>query len=131
MLILRRPVNNQDTLPLPSPSETLNTLKTHISATRHVMISLNLHILRMGTGAIKVRIVKQHLLSIHEPGASSQLVKGQRVKHPHGPSRNTGMVQYLQRYRFPELEIKRVLGLSESSRIMGTFSVTTTTRILA
>ena len=88
MLILRRPVNNPAT-----PHETLNTLKTHISATRHVLISLNLHILRMGTGAIKVRIVKQHLLSIHEPGASSQLVKGQRVKHPHGPSRNMGMVQ--------------------------------------
>jgi len=33
------------------------------------------------------------LLSIHEPGASSQLVKGQCVKHLHGASRNTGMVQ--------------------------------------
>lgn len=89
MLILRHPVNNPDS----RPNETQYTLKTHISASRHVMISLNLHILRMGTGAIKVRIVKQHLLSIHEPGASSQLVKGLRVKHPHGASRNTGMVQ--------------------------------------
>lgn len=88
VLILRHPVNNPDT----HPSETLNILKTRISATRHVMISLNPHILRMGMGAIKVRIVKQHLLSIHEPGASSQLVKGQRVNHPHGASRNTGMV---------------------------------------
>jgi hypothetical protein len=89
VLILRHPVNNQDT----RPNETLNTLKTRISATRHVMTSLNLHILRMGMGEIKVRIVKQHLFSIHEPGASSQLVKGQCVKHPHGASRNTGMVQ--------------------------------------
>ena len=68
VLILRLPVNNLDT----HPSETLNTLKTRISATRHVMISLNLHILRMGTGTIKVRIVKQHpfLSMSQEPPAS-------------------------------------------------------------
>lgn len=70
VLILRHPVNNPDTRP--SPSETLNILKIRISATCHVMISLNLHILRMGTGAIKVRIVKQHLLlsTSQEPPAS-------------------------------------------------------------
>ena len=58
VLILRHPVNNLDT----RPRETLNILKTRISATRHVMISLNLHILRMGTAKIKVRTVEQHLL---------------------------------------------------------------------
>jgi hypothetical protein len=62
--ILRHPVNSLDT----HPSETLNILKTRISATRHILISLNLHILIMGMDAIKVRTVKQHLLSTHAPG---------------------------------------------------------------
>lgn len=68
VLILRHPVNNPDS----HPSETLNILKIRISATCHVMISLNLHILRTGMGAIKVRIVKQHLLlsTSQEPPAS-------------------------------------------------------------